>query len=79
MRQMLAAFIVQLAAMNHSSTDFDKNLEQSASEISEVHTLEDLTPLLQRVIDATRAMAQDTASAREQLEELQEKVLTTDP
>jgi diguanylate cyclase len=78
MRQMLAAFIDQLTAMNHSSTDFQNNLEQSASEISEVRTLEDLTPLLQRVIDATRAMAQDTASARGQLEELQDKVLTTD-
>ncbi len=78
MRQMLAAFIDHLAMMNQSSTDFQNNLEQSARQLEEVRTLEDLTPLLRKVIDATRAMAKDTASARDELEELQVRVQATD-
>ncbi|MBL8396496.1 MAG: diguanylate cyclase [Candidatus Accumulibacter sp.] len=78
MRQMLAAFIDQLAMMNQSSTDFQSNLEQSARQIAEVRTVEDLTPLLQQVIDATRTMAEDTAAARDQLGDLQARVFKAD-
>lgn len=77
MRQMLAAFIDQLAMMNQSSTDFQNNLEESSRQIAEVRTIEDLTPLLKRVIDATRGMAEDTAAARDQLQELQASALST--
>ncbi len=77
MRQMLAAFIDQLAMMNQSSTDFQNDLEESSRQIAEVRTIEDLTPLLKRVIDATRGMAEDTAAARDQLQELQAGALAT--
>ena len=77
MRQMLAAFIDQLAMMNQSSTDFQNDLEESSRQIAEVRTIEDLTPLLKRVIDATRGMAEDTAAARDQLQELQASALST--
>ncbi|HCN68353.1 MAG TPA: GGDEF domain-containing protein [Candidatus Accumulibacter sp.] len=77
MRAMLAAFIDQLATMNQSSTDFQNNLEESALQIAEAQTLEDLTPLLQRVLNATRSMAAETAAARDQLGELQTRVLDT--
>lgn len=77
MRAMLAAFIDQLAMMNQSSTDFQNDLEASALLIAEVQTIEDLTPLLQRVLHATRSMAADTAAARDQLGELQTRVVDT--
>ena len=78
MRQMLAAFIDHLAMMNQSSTDFQNNLEQSAQQLEEVRTLEDLTPLLKKVIDATRAMAENTANARDELAELQARARASD-
>ncbi|HRD90740.1 MAG TPA: GGDEF domain-containing protein, partial [Accumulibacter sp.] len=77
MRAMLAAFIDQIATMNQLSTDFQNNLEESALQIVDVQTIEDLTPLLQRVLNATRSMATETAAARDQLGELQTMVLDT--
>lgn len=78
MRQMLASFIDHLASINQSNTDFQNDLEQSAREIEQVRTIEDLTPLLQRVIDATRGMAEHTASVREELVDLQDRVHATE-
>lgn len=77
MRAMLSAFIDQLATMNQSSTDFQNDLEASALQIAEVQTIEELAPLLQRVLNATRSMAAETAAARDQLGELQTTVLAT--
>ncbi|QKS30239.1 MAG: diguanylate cyclase [Candidatus Accumulibacter similis] len=77
MRAMLAAFIDQLATMNQSSTDFQNNLEESALQIADVQTIEDLTPLLRRVLNATRSMATETAAVRDQLGRLQTRVVDT--
>ncbi|SBT08060.1 Diguanylate cyclase [Candidatus Accumulibacter aalborgensis] len=76
-RQMLAAFINHLAAMNQSSTAFQTGLEESARQLAEVRAIEDLAPLLKQVIDATHAMAADTGHARAQIEHLQTRVLAT--
>jgi len=78
MRQMLGAFIVRLAKMNDSSSSFQGKIEESAKLIEEVKSIEDLAPLLKDVIAATRAMADETSNAREQLNGLQEKVLATE-
>lgn len=78
MRQMLSAFIERLASMNESSTTFQGKIEQSAREIEQVKRIEDLAPLLKGVIGATRSMAEETARSREQLQTLQEKVLSTE-
>jgi diguanylate cyclase len=78
MRQMLTAFIGHLSMMKQSSTDFQFHLEQSEQQMAEVRTIEDLTPLLKRVIDATRSMVEDTAGARDELDDLQARVLQTD-
>ncbi len=78
MRQMLAGFIDQLAMMNQTSSAFQLRLEQSARELAEAKTIEDLAPLLQQVIDATRTMADDTGFAREQIESLQTRALATE-
>jgi hypothetical protein len=78
MRQMLTAFIGHLSMMNQSSTDFQFHLEESERQMADVRTIEDLTPLLKRVIDATRSMVEDTARARDELDDLQARVLQTD-
>jgi diguanylate cyclase len=78
MRLMLSAFIERLSKMNDSSAVFQEKLETSARQIENVHSIEDLAPLLSDVIGATRAMADETANSREQLHSLQEKVLATE-
>ncbi len=75
---MLAAFLDQLSAMNQSSSAFQVSIEASAQQLATVRTIEDLTPLLKQVIDATRAMAEDTGYAHEQLAALQSRALATD-
>lgn len=78
MRQMLGAFIERLASMNASSAAFQGHIEESARQIENVRRIEDLAPLLKDVIGATRAMAEETAKSREQLQSLQDKVLATE-
>jgi len=78
MREMLAAFIVSLAAMNKSSTSFQLRIEEGARKIDKVRKIEDLSPLLRDVIEATRAMAEETSNTRNQLRSMQEKVEATE-
>ncbi|WP_310491585.1 GGDEF domain-containing protein [Dechloromonas sp.] len=78
MRHMLAEFIERLGVMNKSSTEFEGRIEASARQIEQVSRIEDLKPLLDDVIVATHAMAEETASSREQLKSLQEKVVVTE-
>lgn len=78
MRQMLAAFIESLSAINESSTSFQGRIEESARQIEQVTRIEDLAPLLKDVVSASRAMADEAANSREQLKTLQDKVLTTE-
>jgi len=75
---MLSAFIERLATMSESSTTFQGRIEESALEIEQVKNIEDLAPLLKKVISATRVMAEETAGSREQLKILQSKVLATE-
>jgi len=78
MRQMLGAFIERLARMNESSVAFQGRIEESARQIEQVRKIEDLAPLLKDVIAATRAMAEESSSSREQLAALQDRVLATE-
>ncbi|MBU1363735.1 MAG: GGDEF domain-containing protein [Gammaproteobacteria bacterium] len=78
MRVMLAEFVERLGTMNQSSTAFETHIEESARQIEQVSRLEDLKPLLDDVILATHAMAEETACSREQLKSLQAKVLVTE-
>ena len=78
LRLMLSAFIERLSSMSESSTTFQSRIEESALEIEQVKNIEDLAPLLKKVISATRVMAEETAGSREQLKTLQSKVLATE-
>jgi diguanylate cyclase len=78
MRQMLGAFIERLATMSASSEIFQGKIEESARQIEKVKKIEDLAPLLNDVIAATRSMAEESSTSREQLKTLQERVLATE-
>lgn len=73
MRELLASFVSWLSSMNTSSTAYQERLEADALRLEKVQSLEEFAPLLQDVIAATRAMAEDTARARSELGALQEK------
>ncbi|MDR2838771.1 MAG: GGDEF domain-containing protein [Azonexus sp.] len=74
MRRMLEAFVEHLAMINASSASFQGKVEQSAREIAAVSRFEDLTPLLADLVEATRIMVDETASSRQRLQYLQERV-----
>ena len=78
MRAMLVAFIEQLAAMNKTSDIFQEKIENSARQMEQVKSIEEMAPLLGEVIEATRTMAADTRHAHGGLQSLQEKVLATE-
>ena len=78
MRRMLASFIDHLSLMNQSSTAFAGDLEESARQIAEVRTFEELAPLMKKVIEATHAMAEDSGRSRDQLADLQVRVQAAD-
>ena len=78
MRKMLTAFVASLSTMNASSTTFQKTIEASASKINKVKKIEDLGPLLEGVIEATRSMAEETSRTRDKLQDMQKKVEATE-
>ena len=78
MREMLSTFIERLATMNESSANFQERIESTAHKLKEVKTIEDMAPLLQDVVDASRWMAEETSVSRNQLASLQERVLATE-
>ncbi len=78
MREMLSEFIKSLSQMNRSSSAFEVRIEETARQVEKVTTPDELKPLLEGVISATHAMAEESAHSREQLKSLQEKVEVTE-
>lgn len=78
LRTMLAEFVESLAVMNQSSSEFEAKIEESARQIERVTSADELKSLLENVITATHAMAEESASSREQLKSLQAKVEVTE-
>lgn len=78
MRKMLSAFVVSLATINESSATFQTRIEESARKIRKVKKIEDLSPLLKDVIEATRSMSEETSQTRSKLKGMQEKVEATE-
>jgi len=70
MRELLAAFIERLAHLDESSSSYHSQLEQCAERISQATRLQDITPLLEEVISATRAMALSSRVTRSELHDL---------
>jgi len=78
MRQMLATFIERLAAMSQSTSGFHEQLEASAKLIEQAKTIADIAPVLKEIVGATRTMARDSQTARDELVGMRKKAETTE-
>lgn len=77
MRQMLAAFIDRLSQMSESTGSFHEMLEGSARQIESAKSLADIAPVLKEVVGATRTIAKDTLSARDELQTMRVQANST--
>lgn len=73
MKDMLAAFIERLAKITASSTTYQGTMERCADLIGKARTLEEIAPVLQEVMSATRAMALDSRVTHDELQDLRER------
>ncbi|MFY3383954.1 GGDEF domain-containing protein [Paracidovorax sp. MALMAid1276] len=73
MKDMLAMFIERLALITASSTTYQGTMERCAELIGKATTLQEIAPLLQEVMSATRAMALDSRVTHDELEDLRQR------
>lgn len=73
MKDMLATFIERLAKITASSTSYQGTMERCADLIGKASSLQDIAPVLQEVMSATRAMALDSRVAHDELQDLRER------
>ncbi len=73
MKDMLATFIERLAKITASSTTYQGTMERCADLIGKANTLQDIAPVLQEVMSATRAMALDSRMTHDELQDLRER------
>ena len=73
MKDMLATFIDRLAAVTASSSSYQGTMARCADLIGKANTLEEIAPVLQEVMSATRAMALDSRVAHDELQDLRER------
>jgi len=78
MRQMLATFIERLAKMSASTGEFHAQLEASARLIEQAKSIEEIAPVLKDVVGATRSMAKDSMSARDELQTMKKRAESTE-
>lgn len=78
MRQMLAAFIDRLSEMTESTGSFQVKLEDSARQIEQAKSLAEIAPVLKDVVSATRTMALDSQTARDELRAMRVNAETTE-
>lgn len=78
MRQMLATFIDRLATMSTSTGAFHAQLETSARQIEQAKSMQDIAPVLKEMVSATRAMAQDSQSTRDELQGMKKRAEATE-
>jgi diguanylate cyclase len=78
MREMLATFIQRLSDMGASSSSYHSSLEANARLIEQARSITDIAPALKEVMVATRTMAHDTLSARDELQGMRERAEVTE-
>ena len=77
MRQMLAAFVDRLSQISQSTGSFHEMLEGSARQIESAKSLAEIAPVLKEVVGATRNMAHETMSARDELQTMRVQASST--
>jgi diguanylate cyclase len=78
MRQMLGTFIERLSEMTDSTSAFGGKIEESARQIEQARSLEELAPVLKEVVSATRSMAGDMLVTRNDLNDMRARAQTTE-
>ena len=78
MRLMLATFIERLSQMTESTSAYHGRMEENARLIEQAKTMADIAPVLKEVVGATRTMAHDSLTARDELRGMREKAQTTE-
>jgi diguanylate cyclase len=74
MRRMLSTFVERLASMSESTSVFHAQMEENARLIEQAKSIVEISPVLKNVVGATRAMAHDSQSARDELQGMKKKV-----
>ncbi len=70
MQHLLATFVDRLSQMTETSSAYHGKIENCARQIEQAKTIDELGPVLQNAIDATRAMARDTVQSRDELQSM---------
>ncbi|MBV7544080.1 GGDEF domain-containing protein [Acidovorax sp. sic0104] len=73
MKEMLTTFIERLARITASSTTYQGTMERCADLIGKANTIEEIAPVLQEVMSATRSMALDSRVTHDELQDLRER------
>lgn len=73
MKEMLAAFISRLSSVTENSDTYHHLMERCAGQIDKATSINDLAPVLEEVMGATRSMAIDSCAARDELLSLRER------
>jgi len=77
MRELLATFIERLAQMDESSSSYNEKMEHCAERIGQATQLQDIMPLLEEVMTATRSVALSSRVTRAELQDLRERAEAT--
>lgn len=78
MRQLLATFIDRLALMTESTSTYHNKMEQSARQMEQAKSIEEIAPLLKDVISTTRGIAYEMKTARDEMRDMREKISATE-
>jgi diguanylate cyclase len=73
MKRMLAVFLERLSAMTEESGVYQEKIEHCAERLGQAGSFDEIAPVLQEVIAATRAMAIDSRRHRDDLVTLREE------
>ena len=77
MLQMLATFIERLSQISQSTGSFQEKMEESVRLIENAKSIQEIASVLKEVVGATRNIAKDTLSARDELQTMREQANST--
>lgn len=78
LRRMLATFVERLSQMSETSSSYSGKMEESVRQIEQAKSIGEIAPVLKEVISATRSMAHESLSVRDELRNMREKTENTE-
>ena len=73
MKLLLAAFIIRLSQMTETSGIYATKIDRCSEMLSKAKTIEEITPVLEEIMGATRALSIDTKVSRDELQSMRDK------